>query len=40
MRGHTTRQNKFKHVILAPFRIISKAKDFYMRGMEDLPGRM
>lgn len=31
------KQNKLKNVILAPFR---KAKNFYLRGMEDLAGRV
>ncbi|OWM79145.1 uncharacterized protein LOC116193968 [Punica granatum] len=40
MGGKVRRQNKFKHVILAPFRIMCKAKNFYMKGMEDFAGRV
>lgn len=35
-----SKQSKIKHVMTAPLRIVSKARNFYMRSMEDLAGRV
>ncbi|KAJ7967598.1 3-isopropylmalate dehydratase large subunit like [Quillaja saponaria] len=34
------KQNKVMHYMLTPIRILSKARDFYMKGMEDCVGRV
>ncbi|XP_030523024.1 uncharacterized protein LOC115735770 [Rhodamnia argentea] len=35
-----SKQSKIKHLMSAPLRIMSKAKNFYMRNMEDFAGRV
>lgn len=35
-----SKQSKIKYVMSAPLRIMSKARNFYMRSMEDLAGRV
>ncbi|KAM2593101.1 hypothetical protein TB1_042302 [Malus domestica] len=33
-------QNKFMKIIMVPIRVLSKAKDFYVRSMTDMGGRV
>ncbi|KAF8016821.1 hypothetical protein BT93_H2131 [Corymbia citriodora subsp. variegata] len=35
-----SKQSKIKHAMSAPLRIMRKARNFYMRSMEDLAGRV
>ncbi|KAK9287461.1 hypothetical protein L1049_015882 [Liquidambar formosana] len=37
-RGKANKQCKFMQFILAPFRILGKARDFYVKSISDLVG--
>ncbi|XP_031249428.1 uncharacterized protein LOC116107272 [Pistacia vera] len=40
MRSKANKRSKFMLVILAPVKILSRARDFYVKGMQDCNGRI
>ncbi|KAJ4716116.1 3-isopropylmalate dehydratase large subunit like [Melia azedarach] len=39
-RSKGKKQGKFKQIIVSPIRILRKARDFYMKGIENCAGRV
>ncbi|GLT47394.1 hypothetical protein SLA2020_210960 [Shorea laevis] len=40
MRSKGNKQSKLMKIILAPIKVLSKARDFYMKGMDDCASRL
>ncbi|XP_044508808.1 uncharacterized protein LOC123227750 [Mangifera indica] len=40
MRSRANKQSKFMLIISAPIRFLSRARDFYIKGMQDFNGRI